>query len=43
MKRKTINTKNKVSLMDLCGYLPKPPKALSIEEINRITEEKSCD
>lgn len=38
--RITINVKHKINLMDLCGYLPKPAKALSIEEINRIIERK---
>jgi len=35
-----ISVKHKVNLMDLYGYLPKPSKALSIEEINRIIESK---
>lgn len=30
----------RVKLSALCGYLPKPKKALSIEEINRIIEDK---
>jgi antitoxin PrlF len=36
----TIATMHKVDLMTLSGYLPKPKKALSIEAINRIIEDK---